>query len=163
MARPVTKRKIGFFPENYRFFPENSCKSGEPEVTLTHGELESIRLSDLKGWEQAKAAESMGISRGTYQRILNRARQKMADALVNGRGICIAGGEYTLGDCYARCANCGHTWQAPCDILFYEGEGKCPSCGSEDIGCSDGHGKCSLGERRHQDMLSADTRQKYHK
>jgi predicted DNA-binding protein (UPF0251 family) len=163
MARPVTKRKVGFFPENYRFFPEKACKNGKSEVVLSHDELESLRLSDLKGFEQTQAAESMGVSRGTYQRILNRARQKMADALVNGRGICVSGGEYTLNDCYANCANCGHTWKAPCDALFYDGQGKCPSCGSEDIGCSDGHGKCSLGERRHKDMLGAATRQDYHK
>lgn len=161
MARPVTKRKIEFFPENYRFRPDICCREGDKEVTLTHDELESVRLSDLKSMEQAQAAERMGISRGTFQRILNSARAKLADALVNGRGIVISGGQYTLNDCRAHCADCGHTWQAPCDVLFYDYDGKCPECGSENIGCSGGAGKCSLGETRHKKMMDPTERQKY--
>ena len=161
MARPVTKRKIGFFPENYRFRPDICCREGKKEVTLTHDELESVRLSDLSFMEQAQAAASMGISRGTYQRILNSAHAKIADALVNGREISISGGQYSLCDCYAHCSGCGHKWQAPCDALFYENDGKCPECGSQNIGCSDGAGRCSLGEARHKKMLDPRTRQKY--
>lgn len=161
MARPVKKRKVGFFPENYVFRPDICCSEGKKEITLTHDELESVRLCDLCSMEQAQAAESMGISRGTYQRILNSARQKIADALVNGRGISISGGDYSLGDCHANCADCGHTWQAPCDVLFYEYDGKCPECGSQNIGCSDGTGRCSLGDARHKKMLDPNTRQKY--
>ena len=161
MARPVTKRKVGFFPENYRFTPDTPSPEKEGGVSLTHDELESIRLSDLETMEQAEAAESMGISRGTYQRILNSAHAKLADALVNGKAIDIKGGEYALCDCHAHCAQCGYKWQAPCDVLFYEKEGRCPECGSQNIGCSDGSGKCALGERRHKDMLRPETRQRY--
>ena len=161
MARPVSKRKVGFFPENYSFTPDIVCPEGESEVILTHDELESIRLSDVLNMEQNDAAQKLGISRGTFQRILNSARKKTADALVYGRKISIAGGSYRLQDCFAVCADCGHEWNASCDVLFYESQGKCPDCKSENIACSDGSGKCSLGKRRHIDMLSAHTRQKY--
>ncbi len=163
MARPVIKRKVGFFPENYHFTPDVSCEEGDKEIILTHGELESIRLADLLGLEQTEAARSMGISRGTYQRILNAARKKVADALVFGRIITINGGEYALNHCFAHCEECNHSWKAPCDVIFYENHGKCPECGSINIGCSDGKGKCSLGERRHQNMLNPNSRQKYQK
>jgi len=163
MARPTTKRKIGFFPENYRFKPDIPCAEKDSDVTLTHDELESIRLSDLESLEQAQAAQKMGISRGTYQRILNAARKKLADALVYGKSIVISGGQYTLSDCDAHCADCGYTWQVPCDELFYESDGNCPECGSKSIGCSNSQGQCMLGERRHNDMLNPKTRQIYNK
>ena len=161
MARPVSKRKVGFFPENYSFTPDIVCPEGETEVVLTHDELESLRLSDVLGMEQSEAAKKLGISRGTLQRILKSARSKTADALIYGRKISIQGGSYCLRECFAVCADCGHKWQAPCDVLFYEHQGMCPECNSENITCSDGKGKCSLGERRHRDMLNAHTRQKY--
>jgi predicted DNA-binding protein (UPF0251 family) len=40
----------------------------------------------------------MHISRGTFQRIIKNARQKVADALVNGKMIHIEGGHYELRD-----------------------------------------------------------------
>lgn len=163
MARPVTKRKIGFFPENYHYTPDIACTSEKKEVILTLVELESIRLSDLKDLEQSEAAKEMGISRGTYQRILGSARHKLADALIFGRSIEISGGQYILNECIAHCTDCNHTWKAPCDIIFYEKEGKCPECSSINISCNAGGGRCSLGERRHKDMLSSSSRQIYQK
>lgn len=163
MARPITKRKVGFFPENYHFTPDIQCVEDKKEVILSHSELESIRLADLKGLDQEASAKSMGISRGTFQRILSSARHTIAEAIVYGREIRISGGEYSLNNCYAYCKKCKHTWQAPCDVLFYDNDGKCPECGAKSIGCSDGCDNCSLGEVRHQNMLNPEARQEYHK
>ena len=53
--------------------------------------------------EQDTAAERMGISRGTFQRILYSARRKTALALTEGKTILIDGGNYKVQDCC-----CGH-------------------------------------------------------
>jgi len=56
-------------------------------VTLTKDELEAIRLADLKGLYHEDSANEMDVSRPTFGRILNSARQKIADALINGKTI----------------------------------------------------------------------------
>jgi len=71
-------------PENTGFEPHSPAQGF---VEMLEEEIEALRLSDLLALEQTAAAEAMGISRGTYQRILTAARHKVADALVNGNGI----------------------------------------------------------------------------
>jgi predicted DNA-binding protein (UPF0251 family) len=39
----------------------------------------------------------MGVSRQTFERILKRAHQKIADAIVNGKIIKIHGGSFRVG------------------------------------------------------------------
>ena len=75
-----------------------SAGEGEP-VTLSVEELESLRLADLEEMEQDAAAQRMGVSRGTFQRILYSARKKTALALTAGKTIIIDGGNYVVGDC----------------------------------------------------------------
>ncbi|NLM43926.1 MAG: DUF134 domain-containing protein [Clostridiales bacterium] len=91
MPRPRKCRRIEFMPENQYFYPQ---REDFQEVVLTFDEVEAIRLSDYEALEQENAAENMNISRGTFQRILNAARYKIADALINGKAICIKGGDY---------------------------------------------------------------------
>jgi predicted DNA-binding protein (UPF0251 family)/predicted Fe-Mo cluster-binding NifX family protein len=75
-------------------------------IVLTFEELEAVRLKDSEGVDQANAASQMNISRATYQRVLGSARQKIADALVNGKAIQIQGGNYAFdGDQIAKAEN----------------------------------------------------------
>ncbi|WP_342677500.1 DUF134 domain-containing protein [Methanofollis sp. UBA420] len=67
------------------------CKRSGEVVHLLPEEVEALRLTDLEGLEQEEAAERLGISRKTLWRDLHEARRKVADALVNGKGIRIAG------------------------------------------------------------------------
>lgn len=57
------------------------------EVDLWIEELEALRLCDLLGLGQAKAAEKMETSQSTLQRILESARKKVAEALIQGKAI----------------------------------------------------------------------------
>ncbi len=66
-------------------------------VELSVDEFEAIRLKDLEGLEQTAAAESMNISQPTFHRIIESARRKVADALVNGKAIRIGVGDYVSG------------------------------------------------------------------
>jgi predicted DNA-binding protein (UPF0251 family) len=99
------------------------------EVTLSVDEAEAIRLKDLAGLEQEEGADKMGISRPTFQRILASARQKMADALLNGKAIRIEGGNFELAMRRFRCAEDGHEWDITPEALV-AGPPVCPHCQS---------------------------------
>jgi uncharacterized protein len=60
-------------------------------VILLPEEVEVLNLVDLQGLEQGAAAGALGVSRKTAWRDLHEARRKVADALVNGKTIGIAG------------------------------------------------------------------------
>jgi predicted DNA-binding protein (UPF0251 family) len=92
MARPPCCRKIGFSPNVVYFKPRGIPCSSLEEVVLTKDELEAVRLADLEALYQEVAAEKMGISRPTFGRIIESAHRKIADALVNGKALRIAGG-----------------------------------------------------------------------
>jgi predicted DNA-binding protein (UPF0251 family)/predicted Fe-Mo cluster-binding NifX family protein len=97
MPRPSKCKVVGFIPFNLCFQPEVHNLA---EVVLSVEEVEAIRLSDYLEMEQDNAAESMHISRGTFQRIIHAARMKIADALVYGKTIKIEGGNYELSQGY---------------------------------------------------------------
>jgi len=95
MPRQKKCRKVGFMPTNQTFLPENNQSDSE-EVVVSFVEIEAIRLADIQNLDQTAAAEQMEISRGTYQRIINQGRAKIADALINGKKIKIDGGNYQM-------------------------------------------------------------------
>jgi predicted DNA-binding protein (UPF0251 family) len=57
------------------------------EVTLALDELEAIRLADVEGLYHVDAAARMDVSRQTFDRIVARARSKIATALMSGQAI----------------------------------------------------------------------------
>jgi len=57
------------------------------EINLDHDELESLRLADFLAYSHEKAASEMKISRATFGRILEIARKKVADGILNGKSI----------------------------------------------------------------------------
>ena len=57
------------------------------EVLLDQDELECLRLADLMTFSQDKAAREMHISRATFGRIVESARRKVADAILNGKAV----------------------------------------------------------------------------
>jgi len=64
---------------------------GMRRVSLLPEELEALRLADLEELTQEDAAERMGISRSTFQRIVAQARRQVALALVEGAALIIEG------------------------------------------------------------------------
>jgi predicted DNA-binding protein (UPF0251 family) len=62
-------------------------------VELGLSELEALRLCDLEGLEQEAAGQRMGVSRGTVQRLVKRARATVVGCLVDGRALVIRRGE----------------------------------------------------------------------
>lgn len=108
MPRPRKCRKVCCLPKNREFYPAD-----RPEETsvifLTVDEYETIRLIDKEGFSQEECAGFMQVARTTAQQIYNSARKKLAAALVDGMGIRIEGGDYTLcdgGEPECRCGGC---------------------------------------------------------
>jgi len=57
------------------------------QIHLHRDELEALRLCDSQGMTQEEAGASMGVSRGTIQRIITNARRKTAVALTEGHAL----------------------------------------------------------------------------
>ena len=60
-------------------------------IQLAQDELETLHLCDGEGKTQEAAGVCMGVSRGTVQRLLASARNKVALALVGQKALAIAG------------------------------------------------------------------------
>ncbi len=96
MARPRQCRWVRGEPQADFFKPRGIPMRDLSSVDLTVEELEALRLADLEGLYHEAAAESMGISRPTFSRVLTSARWKVADALINAKALKIKGGSYAL-------------------------------------------------------------------
>lgn len=137
MARPTKWRKIEKVPAVPYFLPSDKDTCGRPQNMLLFEELEAVRLKDLEGLEQEECAQRMQVSRPTFQRILLSAREKIADSLINGKVIHVAGGKYTQHICPVKCVSCGREWKDSFENLDVKsGEYKCPVCGSDSFACA---------------------------
>jgi predicted DNA-binding protein (UPF0251 family) len=63
-------------------------------VELGLDELEAMRLCDLEGNQQEEAAQRMGVSRGTIQRLLQIGRKKVLHAITEGEALSFADAEH---------------------------------------------------------------------
>ena len=100
MARPVKVRRVCEEPKYTRFVPAGA-ECSEP-VFLTTEEYEVIRHVDHQKMTHEECATQMGISRSTVTEIYESARTKIADALINGKELCVEGGNYRIcggGEC----------------------------------------------------------------
>lgn len=145
LARPPKWRKVEFIPGITYFKPAGVPLNQLKEVVLTIDELEAIRLRDIEDLEQEDCAKSMGISRATFSRVLNSARAKIANALIEGMAIRIEGGNYKFSG-KLRCQSCGRVWRenytAQDDKIL-----ECPECSSQDLKLAK-NGPCRYGKRK---------------
>ncbi len=101
MARPQRCRRICREPEYPGFTPDGvPCVN---TVVLSVDEFEALRLVDYERMTHGQCAARMDISRTTVTEICESARRKVADSLVNGKRLVIAGGTYRLCDGSASC------------------------------------------------------------
>ena len=87
MPRHKIPRCVRFNPDVIYFKPQGISLRMLEEVVLRADELEALKLYDVDGLEQTKAAEKMKISQPTFARILDSAYKKIADALIHGKAI----------------------------------------------------------------------------
>ncbi|MBU0627890.1 MAG: DUF134 domain-containing protein [Nanoarchaeota archaeon] len=96
MVRPRKIKFVDFEPGVTYFKPRAVPLNELEEVELTIDELETMRLANIENLSQEEAAKKMGVHQSTFQRTLTRAREKVTDALVNGKAIKIHGGDYKM-------------------------------------------------------------------
>jgi predicted DNA-binding protein (UPF0251 family) len=87
MPRPKRRRIIKFNPSVRYFKPRGVPLRHLQEVNIKPDELQALKLYDVDGLSQIKAAKKMGISQPTFGRILKRAYHKIAQALIKGQAI----------------------------------------------------------------------------
>ena len=132
MPRPTKCRRVAFLPNVTYFKPAGIPLRVLEEVRLSIEEAEAIRLKDLDGLEQEQGAERMNISRPTFQRVLASGRQKIADALLNGKAIKIEGGSFEMALSRFKCLN-GHEWEVPFEVMISTPPQLCPKCNTPSI------------------------------
>jgi predicted DNA-binding protein (UPF0251 family) len=129
MPRPKRHRRLQNPPVGYGFRPLRKNLDEEIGVQLLFEEYESLRLADYKGLTQEEAALEMNVSRPTFTRIYESARNKMAKALVENITLNVAGGHVEFEHEWYRCLSC--------DTTFRETKSNrgniCPVCQSNDI------------------------------
>ena len=96
MARPRKRRIIPREPSPAIYKPAGIPLDSVRRIKLLQEEREALRLADLEGLTQAEAADKMGVSRSTFQRIVSHARRQVALALVEGHALQIEGGTFDV-------------------------------------------------------------------
>lgn len=145
MPRPKKLRKISFMPEERYFVPENAEKNQVEDIILNFEELEAMRLKDISKLSQEECAELMHVSRQTFQLIIDKARNKVARALTEGKAIKIHGGNYTFNICKYTCQSCGKDFDTAYEVKTCE----CPKCGDNKVSCNNKK-KCCMRNKEPQ-------------
>src|SRR3989339_1982905 len=87
MPRLKKHRTVKCNPTAYYFKPRAVPLSQLEEIKLEIDELESLRLADYLALSHEQAAVKMKISRATFGRIVETARKKIVNAILNGKAI----------------------------------------------------------------------------
>ncbi len=93
MSRPPQERRLAAPIRSRVFKPAGVPANSLEEVVLAQDEAEALRLADLEGLYHEAAARSMGVSRPTFGRVLENARRKSAQAILEGKVLRVEGGE----------------------------------------------------------------------
>ncbi len=87
MPRPRIRRRVRFNPNVTYFKPQGLPLRSLEEVRISKEELAAFRLIEIEKLSQQEASQRMEVSQPTFFRTLKGAREKIADALVNGKAI----------------------------------------------------------------------------
>jgi len=133
--RPTRLRKISKPPIISGFKPYGSKDYQiKGDVFLQLEEYEAIRLCDYEMLNHHQASVIMNVSRPTLTRIYSKARQKLAEALVQGKQIIIEGGKIYFDSEWYSCKMCGSYFNNP---EKQKEISECPLCKSKNISVCD--------------------------
>jgi predicted DNA-binding protein (UPF0251 family)/phage FluMu protein Com len=143
MARSKMQKIVHQPPLFTAFKPMGVMKSNLQALPMSLDEYEAIRLADYLGMDHAEAADEMEISRSTFSRLVEQARKKTAQFLVEGKELYIEGGNVHFRGNIIRCQDCGHMF----NIKIGAPISKCPECESVNLinlAGGFGHGRCCV-------------------
>jgi len=131
MGRRARQRWVKYPPDNVYF--SSNGQHDEDSVILTVSGFEAMRLKHYINFNQKDAAEKMGVSQPTFSRILERAHQKVTQALYEGKKIKVYGGniDYKTSFMGYGCLMCNHEWedkQASKERIV-----ECPKCNEKKV------------------------------
>jgi predicted DNA-binding protein (UPF0251 family) len=147
MSRPQDDRIVHEPPLYTEFKPVGIRGHDLEEIQLTLDELEAIRLADQRGLSHEEAADEMEISRSTFSRLIEKARRKIAEFIIQGKLLTIEGGSVHFRNNIIHCRSCGHMFKTSISNNIIE----CPACDSNNLlnmAGGFGHGKCCHSEQR---------------
>ena len=147
MARPRNNRIVHTPPLFNEFKPVGVTRKQLAQVSLSLDEYEAIRLADSLGLSHLEASEEMGVSRSTFSRLIESARKKVAEFILQGSLLKIEGGQVHFHNNIMKCYGCGHMFK----IAMSEHVSQCPECGSSDlfnVASNYGHGRCCVSENK---------------
>ncbi len=123
------KRRIASPPRFSNFKPSGIRRTGLKQAVITLDEYEAFRLADYEGYSHLEASDQMDISRPTFSRLIEKARSKIARAIIDGLELVIEGGNINFSQGLHRCRDCGEEQTH----AFNESIDDCPECGSDDV------------------------------
>jgi len=141
MPRSKKEKSVHSPPLFSVYKPAGVMRSALQRLPLALDEYEAIRLADYLGLDHAEAAVEMEISRSTFSRLIERARQKTARFLIEGKELCIEGGNIHFRGNIIRCHDCGHMFKINIEMAVSQ----CPECLSKNLlnlAGGFGHGIC---------------------
>jgi predicted DNA-binding protein (UPF0251 family) len=148
MPRPTKERKVLEPPKIQGMKPMGVPARFLEYVYLTLDEYEAIRLADFEKLDHQAAAGIMGVSRPTFTRLIEKAHQQVAEAIVGVKELVIEGGNYTFSTQLLRCFNCGEFERVD---NTSELSHNCTNCGSSNVVHLNkwfgSHGGYSCGQR----------------
>jgi len=124
MPRPKTLRKIVSPPGFRGYKPYGNRHDSKEHVDLLYEEYEAIKLADYDMMNHQEASLLMGVSRATFARIYESARQKIARALVEAREIRSVFGNAVLDESWYECNLCNARFTLPINVK----DQSCPMC-----------------------------------
>lgn len=146
MSRPKLRRLIDTPPLYDSFKPIGVRGRDIVDLQMSLDEFETLRLADYEGMNQDDAAEEMDISRSTFSRLIESARRKSSEFLIEGKRLVINGGPVHFKENLLRCRSC----KSIVPVQFGTENILCTNCGSDDLidlAGEYGHGDCCVEEK----------------
>jgi uncharacterized protein len=141
MSRPQKERMVHQPPLFTDFKPIGVRIDFLKKTSLSLDEYEAFRLADFIGLSHDDASNEMDISRSTFTRLIEKARKKIAQLIINGHVLNIDGGNIHFRKNIIKCNSCGHMF----NINIDKSVSNCPECNSSNllnIAGGFGHGRC---------------------
>jgi predicted DNA-binding protein (UPF0251 family) len=129
MPRRHHPRKVVAPPRFKGYKPYGTTIDSVDEVELLYEEYEAIKLADYDGLTHHEAGVLMGVSRPTFARIYESARQKIARALVEVKALKSVYGNASFDKDWFSCKNCNALFTLPETMT----DKSCPMCHATDM------------------------------
>lgn len=126
MPRKKRQRRL-LAPPSVKGFSVFGPKNRAQQVILFFEEYEAIKLLDYDNLTQEEASVCMDVSRPTLTRIYESARNKVAQAMVEGKDLIIRGGNFQFDDNWYCCYSCKAKFN------MAKADENCPVCNSNEI------------------------------